>query len=179
MDYPPPYVKLGAGWGAGRFGGLCDGNRGVGQRCRLLGGIRILRGTNEQAALNKILLDAFGRGLRYLTDQDARPAGSSSSVAAFVDSEPYGRRAEPVDAGSRAALKHFGENNIREGAPLATLEDVLVAALPAASGIRWRQPANWLGGWTIRLDAGRWADADADRRAGGTAESAGGGGWRR
>ena len=37
-------------------------------------------GTDERAALGKILGDAFGRGLRYLTDQDARPASSSSSV---------------------------------------------------------------------------------------------------
>jgi len=62
-----------------------------------------------------------------LTDQDARPAGSSSSVAHLWDS---GTNA--VDELNRlmqvrgAALKRFGENNIREGAPLATLEDVLV-----------------------------------------------------
>src|SRR2546429_8929603 len=84
-------------------------------------------GTNEAAALSKILLDAYGRGLRYLTDQDARPAGSSSSVAHLWDSG-----ANAVDELNRlmqargAALKRFGENNIREDAPLATLEDVLV-----------------------------------------------------
>src|SRR5207249_1136743 len=78
----------------------------------------------EAAALSKILLDACGRGLRYLTDQDARPAGSSSSVAHLWDSG-----ANAVDELNRlmqargAALKRFGENNIREGAPLATLED--------------------------------------------------------
>ena len=66
-------------------------------------------------------------GLRYLTDQDARPAGSSSSVAHLWDSG-----SNAVDELNRimqvraAALKRFGENNIREGAPLATLEDVLV-----------------------------------------------------
>src|SRR5437016_887329 len=84
-------------------------------------------GTNEEAALSKILLDAYGRGLRYLTDQDARPAGSSSSVAHLWDSG-----ANAIDELNRlmqvrgAALQRFGENNIREGAPLATLEDVLV-----------------------------------------------------
>ena len=84
-------------------------------------------GTDERSALNKILLDAFGRGLRYLTDQDARSASSSSSLAHLWDSG-----ANAVDELNRlmqvraAALKRFGENNIREGAPLATLEDVLV-----------------------------------------------------
>jgi hypothetical protein len=65
--------------------------------------------------------------LRYLTDQDARPAGSSSSLSHLWDSG-----SNAVDELNRimqvraAALKRFGENNIREGAPLATLEDALV-----------------------------------------------------
>src|SRR5216684_1694400 len=42
-------------------------------------------GTDEHAALDKILMDSYGRGLRYLTDQDARPAGSSSSVTHLWD----------------------------------------------------------------------------------------------
>ncbi len=101
MDYPPPYVKLGA-----------DGVPDL---------------SAAYATGNKILLDAYGRGLRYLTDQDARPAGSSSSLAHLWDSG-----ANAVDELNRimqvrgTALKRFGENNIREGAPLATLEDVLV-----------------------------------------------------
>jgi hypothetical protein len=85
-------------------------------------------GTDEHAALNKILEDAFLRKhLRFLTDQDARPAGSSSSIAHLWDSG-----SNAIDELDRlmkvreAALKHFGENNIREGAPLATLEDTLV-----------------------------------------------------
>jgi hypothetical protein len=84
-------------------------------------------GVDEHAALNKLLLNAFARGLRYLTDQDARPASSSSSVAHLWDSG-----ANAVDELNRlmqvraAALRRFGERNIREGAPLATIEDVLV-----------------------------------------------------
>jgi len=73
------------------------------------------------------LNDAFAHGLRFLTDQDARPAGSSSSIAHLWDSG-----ANPVDELNRlmtvraAALKRFGENNIRESDPLATIEDTLV-----------------------------------------------------
>ena len=71
-------------------------------------------------------MDGYGKGLRYLTDQDARPAGSSSSVAHLWDSG-----SNAVDELNRlmqvrtAALKNFGEKNIREGAPLATIEDTL------------------------------------------------------
>src|SRR6202035_3303248 len=84
-------------------------------------------GTDEPAARNHIIDNAFRHGLRYLTDQDARPAGSSSSLAHLWDSG-----ANAVDELDRlmqvraAALHRFGENNIREGAPLATIEDVLV-----------------------------------------------------
>jgi len=127
MDYPPPYVKVGAD-------GVPDLSeayaKGIGEWDKVsiaFGYQDFAPGTNEAAALNKILLDAYARGLRYLTDQDARPAGSSSSVAHLWDSG-----ANAVDELNRlmqvraAALKRFGENNIREGAPLATLEDVLV-----------------------------------------------------
>ena len=70
---------------------------------------------------------AFARGLMYLTDQDARPPGSASSVAHLWDNgtnaiDELGN----VMKVRAAALRRFGENNIREGAPLATIEEVLV-----------------------------------------------------
>jgi hypothetical protein len=127
MDYPPPYVKLGAD-GVPDVSAAYATGIGEWDKVSIAWGYQdFAPGTNEQAALNKILLDAYGRGLRYLTDQDARPAGSSSSVAHLWDSG-----ANAVDELNRlmqvrgAALKRFGENNIREGAPLATLEDALV-----------------------------------------------------
>jgi Met-zincin/Domain of unknown function (DUF5117) len=126
MDYPPPLVKL----AADGTPDLSDAyTTGIGEWDKVSiawGYSDFAHGTDEHAALDKILSDAFGRGLRYLTDQDARPPGSSSSVAHLWDSG-----SNPVDELNRimqvraAALKRFGENNIREGAPLATLEDVL------------------------------------------------------
>jgi hypothetical protein len=127
MDYPPPYVKLGAD-GTPDLSAAYAAGIGEWDKVSIAFGYQDFpSGTDEHAALNKILMDAFGRGLRYLTDQDARPAGSSSSLAHLWDS---GTNA--VDELNRlmqvrgAALKRFGESNIREGAPLATLEDVLV-----------------------------------------------------
>jgi Met-zincin/Domain of unknown function (DUF5117) len=127
MDYPPALVKLGA-----------DGKPdvsdayavGIGEWDKVaitFGYQDFAPGTNEKVALDKILSGAFASGQRYLTDQDARPAGSSSAQAHLWDSGT-----NPVDELNRimqvraAALKQFGENNIREGAPLATLEDALV-----------------------------------------------------
>src|SRR4029077_1179999 len=84
-------------------------------------------GTDEQAALDKILSDAFGRGLRYLTDQDARPArGSRSSTHLWDNGANVIDGLAQVMKVRAAAMNRFGENNIREGAPMATLEDVLV-----------------------------------------------------
>jgi len=127
MDYPPPYVKL----GADGVPDLSDAYAtGIGEWDKVsisYGYQDFPPGADQHAALDKILHDAFARGLRFLTDQDARPAGSSSSLAHLWDSDP-----NAVDELGRlmqvraAALKRFGENNIREGAPLATLEDVLV-----------------------------------------------------
>lgn len=126
MDYPPPYVKLGAD-GVPDLSDAYATGIGAWDKVSITWGYSdFAPGTDEHAALNKILTDAFGRGLRYLTDQDARPAGSSSSLAHLWDSG-----SNAVDELNRimqvraAALKRFGENNIREGAPLATIEDVL------------------------------------------------------
>ncbi len=127
MDYPPPLVKLGPD-------GKPDVSNayavGIGEWDKVaisFGYQNFPAGTDEHAALNKILTDAFAHGQRYLTDQDARPAGSSSTHAHLWDSG-----SNAIDELNRlmkvraAALKQFGENNIREGSPLATLEDVLV-----------------------------------------------------
>ncbi|HEY0348231.1 MAG TPA: zinc-dependent metalloprotease [Pyrinomonadaceae bacterium] len=126
MDYPAPLVKLGAD-------GVPDISdayaKGIGDWDKVAiayGYQDFSAGTDEQAALDKILSDAFARGLRYLTDQDARPASASSSYTHLWDNG-----ANVIDGLAQvmkvraAAMNRFGENNIREGAPMATLEDVL------------------------------------------------------
>ena len=127
MDYPPPYIKLNAD-GTPDLSDAYATGIGEWDKVSITYGYQDFPpGLDERAALDKILNDAFRRGLRFLTDQDARPAGSSSSLAHLWDSG-----ANAVDELNRlievraAALKRFGENNIREGAPMATLEEVLV-----------------------------------------------------
>ena len=127
MDYPAPWAKLG-------LDGVPDLSdayaTGIGEWDKVAiayGYQDFAPGTNEAQALDKTLGDAFARGLMYLTDQDARPESSSSSVAHLWDN---GRNAVDelgnVMKVRAAALRRFGENNIREGAPLATIEEVLV-----------------------------------------------------
>ena len=127
MDYPAPMVKLGAD-GLPEFSDAYAKGIGAWDKVAITYGYQDFpAGTDEPAALDKILSDAFTRGLRYLTDQDARPAGAASSVAHLWDNgaNVIDGLADVMKVRS-AALSRFGENNIREGAPMATLEDVLV-----------------------------------------------------
>jgi hypothetical protein len=127
MDYPAPYAKL----GPDGVPDLSDAYaKGIGEWDKVsiaYGYQDFPTGTNESEALDQILSAAFSRGLMYLTDQDARPASASSSVAHLWDN---GRNVVDelgnVMKVRAAALRRFGENNIREGAPMATIEDVLV-----------------------------------------------------
>src|ERR1043165_6742576 len=127
MDYPAPRAKLGAD-GAPDLSDAYAKGIGEWDKVAIAYGYQdFAPGTNEATALDTTLRDAFARGLMYLTDQDARPESSSSSVAHLWDN---GRNVVDELANvmkvRAAALRRFGENNIREGQPLATIEEVLV-----------------------------------------------------
>jgi hypothetical protein len=127
MDYPPPAVGIGAD---GRPDVSDAYAVGIGEWDKVsitYGYSDFSRETDETRALDKILGDAFSRGLLYLTDQDARPLGSASPIAHLWDT---GRNdldgLSLVMAVRAAALKNLSENAIPEHTPMATLEDVLV-----------------------------------------------------
>jgi hypothetical protein len=127
MDYPPPVVTLG-GDGVPDVSNAYATGVGEWDKVSIAWGYREFPpGADEHAELNKIISDALGHGLRFLTDQDARPPGSSSSLAHLWDSG-----SNAVDELNRlmqvraVALRRFGENNIRADAPLSTIEDALV-----------------------------------------------------
>ena len=127
MDYPGPLVKLGPD-GVPDLSDAYASGIGEWDKVAIAYGYQDFPpGTDEAAALDRTLSDAFSRGLTFLTDQDARPESASSSVAHLWDNganiiDELGN----VMQVRAAALRRFGENNVRTGAPLATLEDVLV-----------------------------------------------------
>ena len=127
MDYPAPRATL----GADGVPDLSDAYaKGIGEWDKVAiayGYQDFAPGIDETAALDRTLSDAFRRGLMYLTDQDARAPSSSSSVAHLWDNGTNAiDELSNVMKVRAAALRRFGENNIREGAPVATIEDVLV-----------------------------------------------------
>ena len=127
MDYPHPWVKLAAD-------GSIDLSQayatGIGEWDKVsieYGYSDFAPGTDEHAALNKIIADAAQRGLTLLTDQDARPPGSASPFTNLWDNgkDPVAELQNVMKIRA-AALAHFGEEDIREGEPMALLQDVLV-----------------------------------------------------
>ncbi len=127
MDYPHPYITLDA-----------DGNLdfsksyavGIGEwdkRTVLYGYQDFPEGTNEEAALQRILAGNHQMGFQYISDRDARPQSGAHPMAHLWDGgENPATELNRLMEVRRTALSRFGENSIRKGEPMATLENVLV-----------------------------------------------------
>jgi hypothetical protein len=83
--------------------------------------------TDENEALNKILVDAYAKGLKYLSDADARPQGSASATAHLWDNGgAIYDELHTVLKIRRKAIENFSIDNIKTGEPYSVLEDVFV-----------------------------------------------------
>ena len=84
-------------------------------------------GSNEREELNRILEKASADGLRFITDQDARPQGSAHVLAHLWDN---GKSvSEELDAMlnvRKTAIDNFSIDNIPTNQPNSVLEDVFV-----------------------------------------------------
>ena len=125
MDYPHPMIGL-------TPSGDIDVTRayevGIGEwdKVAVTWGYGAFDG-DERKSLDSVLVAARARGLTFLTDQDARPVGSASP-----DTHLWDNGADAVTELKRMmsvrakALSKFGETVLKRGAPMATMEDVLV-----------------------------------------------------
>lgn len=126
MDYPHPYVFLNNG--KIDISKAYDDKIGSWDKVAITWGYQdFADNVNEEKALNDIIQQSLKDGLTFLSDQDARPAGSAHPYAHLWDNgnNPADELARVLDVRA-VALKNFGENNIKPGAPMATLEEVLV-----------------------------------------------------
>lgn len=127
MDYPHPLISLNTKGEVDLSNAYAVGIGEWDKASITFGYQDFPKGTDEKAGLNKILQDARNKGLLFLTDQDARPAGSASPNAHLWDEGK-----DPIDNLNtllkvrEKALANFGEKTIREGVPMAFLEDALV-----------------------------------------------------
>ncbi|MFN0181459.1 MAG: zinc-dependent metalloprotease [Gemmatimonadales bacterium] len=127
MDYPHPLVKLGPGGQIDLSEAYTNEIGAWDIEAVKFGYQDFPAGTDERAALEGIIRAARAKGLTFLTDQDARPVGSAHPTTHLwdngVDAAAELRRMMDV---RRVALARFGERAIPGGAPMATLEEVLV-----------------------------------------------------
>jgi hypothetical protein len=127
MDYPHPWAQLDKDGVPDLSHAYRDGIGEWDKVAVAYGYSEFPPGTDEAKALQQILADARQRGLFFRTDQDARPASSTHPHAHLWDNDADAvKELESVLQVRAAALRRFGENNIKPGMPLATLEDVLV-----------------------------------------------------
>ena len=80
-------------------------------------------GADEPAALVKILNDAWAQDLRYMTNQDTDTHPKVDQWSNGVNQAVELNRLMKI---RRAALNRLGEHTIRNGAPMATIEEPLV-----------------------------------------------------
>ena len=84
-------------------------------------------GTNEKEALNAILEKAQQEGLRYISDQDARPQGGAHALAHLWDNGKIAsEELEKMLEIRKKAIQNFSVDNIRTGETYSVLEDVFV-----------------------------------------------------
>jgi len=126
MDYPPPRVRI--------VGGGLDFSDayavGIGTWDKFA--VRWLYaqfppGTDEPAALNALLEDGYAHGMKFVSDDDSRPAGSAHPDGALWDDGPDAVAGlEHALAVRRIALGRFGLANLPPGAPASDLRRVIV-----------------------------------------------------
>lgn len=127
MDYPPPRVKIAAD---GQLDFSDAYQVGVGSWDTFA--IRWLysefpAGQDERAALDAIVRDGYANGMRFVSDEDARPAGSAQPNGALWDDGPDAVAAlDHVLKVRRIALDRFGLANLPQGAPVSDLRRVIV-----------------------------------------------------
>ncbi|MEP6738259.1 MAG: zinc-dependent metalloprotease, partial [Chryseolinea sp.] len=126
MDYPHPNVEIVDGKISLEH--AYDDKIGAWDKVSIQYGYQdFANGIDEDEALNAIIQKSLKEGLTFLTDQDARPAGSAHPFAHLWDNGANAAdQLQKVMEIRTLALKNFGEKNIRPGAPMATLEEVFV-----------------------------------------------------
>lgn len=127
MDYPHPLVRIAADGGLSLDSAYATGLGAWDSVTIAYGYGSTPAGAAARPVLERILADARARGITFLTDGDARPQGGAHPQAHLWDNgTDAAAELQRVMDVRRVALQRFGVSAIRAGAPMATLEEVLV-----------------------------------------------------
>ena len=126
MDYPHPYIAIRDG--NLNFDEAYDTGIGDWDKVTVAYSYSDFGADAEEGeALNYILEKAFQKGLRYISDQDARPQGGSHAQAHLWDNGTIpSQELERVLKVREKAISQFSIDNIRTDEPNTVLEDVFV-----------------------------------------------------
>ena len=123
MDYPHPLVTLKPD-GSLDISKVYDVGIGAWDKVSITYGYQdFAPGADEKAALASILDTAWQKDIRYMTNQDM---DANPRVDWWSNGTDAGAELVRMMDVRRAALSRFGEAAIQKGAPMATLEEVLV-----------------------------------------------------
>ncbi len=126
MDYPHPLVD----YANGKFDLSRAYAMGIGDydKASIIWGYQDFPATvNEKVELEKIVQNMLRKGLRFLTDQDARPEGSvSASTHLWDNGADATSELKRVMELRKIALQNFTVKKITKSTPMANLEEVLV-----------------------------------------------------
>ncbi len=123
MDYPHPLVTMGAD-GTLDYSKVYDVGIGAWDKVAITYGYSDFpRGTDEAKALAAILDDGHKRDLWYLSNQDLDAHPRVDQWSNGTDATAELKRMMAV---RKASLARFGEQAIKRGQPMSTIEDVLV-----------------------------------------------------
>lgn len=172
MDYPHPLVRVNDS-GKIDIGKAYDLGIGAWDKTAINWGYReFAEGTDEAMALNRILEDAHTRGLRFISDRDARaPGGLHADAHLWDNGMDAVQELQDVMKTRKVALANFSAAAVPKGAPTAMLEDALV---PLYFYHRYQLEAvtKWIGGgrYTYQLRGDNqpplvWLPADEQLRA--------------
>ena len=126
MDYPHPLIEMKRDKIS--LDNAYDVGIGEWDKAAITWGYQdFVEGTDEEKALNQLIEDQIENNIYFITDADARPIGSPHPYAHLWDNGKSAadelNRLMEIRA---VVLNNFSEKNIPVGAPMATLEEVLV-----------------------------------------------------
>ncbi len=127
MDYPHPQVSIGAN-NTLQLDSVYAVGIGEWDKVAITYGYQDFpKGANEKAGLKAIIDGYLKRGLKFLSDQDARPEGSAHPQTHLWDgaTDATSELLRTLDV-RKIALSQFNESKIPVGMPMANLEEVLV-----------------------------------------------------
>ena len=172
MDYPAPRVSMDGQGGIDVSDTYAVGIGDWDKHAITMLYAEVPEGQSEADFYQRGVATARARGLRYLTDQDARSAGASQPLANLWDdgSQPVEALIASMNV-RNVALARFGRGNLAKGRALAELEEVFVpvymhhryqvdAALKSVAGVDYTHRMN-----VGAAVAGRPVGAEAQRAA--------------